>query len=252
MTFTADTPINHRYFEAGGCLRDEVMNEVFGTNIKIHDLDFAVEAPSFDAMREELERMGFEIYVETPEKLTIRCKVPVGHPFRERAKDADFVLCREEGPYSDGRRPDWVKPADRVADQARRDLTINSMARDVLTGELFDPHGGRADIENRIIRFVGDDPMQRILEDGLRVARAFRFKVTTGFQFDFITKATLYSPQAAEILSRMAVERVQVELDKAFRHDTVATVRLLGDLPLWTQEALFPERLWLLPTLKER
>jgi tRNA nucleotidyltransferase/poly(A) polymerase len=59
-----------RFYEVGGCVRDQLMGLVS------KDVDFAVEAPSFEAMEAELRRRGFKVYLSTPEFLTIRAQVP--------------------------------------------------------------------------------------------------------------------------------------------------------------------------------
>ena len=68
-------------------------------------------------------------------------------------------------------------------DLGRRDLTINAMAFCELTGELIDDHGGKLDLENKVIKFVGD-PNTRILEDPNRIIRACRFLAKIDGTFD--------------------------------------------------------------------
>src|SRR4030042_3909609 len=63
-----------------------------------------------------------------------------------------------------------------VEDLARRDFTINAMALD-LNGNLIDPFGGKKDLEDGIVKFVGD-PNSRIYEDPNRIVRACRFAAT--------------------------------------------------------------------------
>ena len=124
------------FFEVGGCVRDSLL----GRNTK--DIDFTVVAPSFGAMRQHLLNEGFTIHVENPEFQTIRCGVPEGHVLRKRTKDADFVWARHEGPYSDGRHPDWVEPGTLLDDLERRDFTVNAIARGV-DGHIIDPFDGQ-------------------------------------------------------------------------------------------------------------
>ena len=120
--------------------------------------------------------------VRTPEFLTIRAQVPASEAkLLARTKVADFVLCRKDSASGDGRRPDSVEPGTVLDDLARRDFTMNAIARDVQTGEVLDPHGGREDIKWKTLRFVGD-PMTRIREDGLRVLRGLRFMITKGLR----------------------------------------------------------------------
>ena len=82
---------------------------------------------------------------------------------------------RSEDNYSDNRRPNSVNwETSLKSDLERRDFTINAMAIDVARRILYDPHKGLIDLENKIVRCVGN-PMQRISEDALRMLRAYRF-----------------------------------------------------------------------------
>lgn len=123
----------------------------------------------------------------------------------------EVTTFRTEGIYSDNRRPDSVEFVQSLEeDLKRRDFTVNAMA---MTKELdiIDLYGGKDDLENRIIRAVGN-PDQRFREDALRMLRAVRF---TG-QLDFaIDSETLYSIQKqAYLIQSIAIERVKIELDK--------------------------------------
>ena len=80
---------NVRVFKVGGAVRDQFLNR------PNKDVDFAVEAESYDVMRNYILENGGKIYLETPEFLTIRGRMP-------DLGDADFVLCRKDGKYSDG------------------------------------------------------------------------------------------------------------------------------------------------------
>ena len=208
-------------YEVGGCVRDDLLG------VPTKDVDFVVEAGSFAEMREHLVAEGFKLFLEKPEFLTVRCGVPKGHPLREVTRDADFVLARKDGAYSDGRHPDEVVPGTLADDLARRDFTVNAMARDPYTGAVFDHHGGRQDLEQRVLRFVGD-PMTRVREDGLRVLRGFRFMLTKEFGLAAETEEALFSREAAEMLKSVSVERVREELEKMLKFDSERTVALLG------------------------
>lgn len=162
---------------------------------------------------------------------------------------ADFVLARKDGPSSDGRRPDWVIPGTLDDDLARRDFTVNAIARAV-DGTLIDPFNGQDDIKFGTLRFVGDAG-QRISEDGLRVMRAFRFVVTKGFVFAPGMVDVLTTGFAAEMLGKVSVERIREELIKMFKFDTLASLQLLGSLPVHTRQAIFRDGLRLDATLAQ-
>ncbi len=230
----------------GGFVRDKMLG------VRSKDIDFAVEAESFDAMREGLIAEGFKIHTETPEHFTIRCGVPEGSELLRWAKDADFVLCRKDGPSSDGRRPDFVEPGTLLEDIARRDFTVNAMAIDPDTGDLIDPHGGEQDLNDRVLRCVGE-PMDRLREDALRAIRGFRFMVTKGLTPTAETWAALTSAETARLIAnpKISKERIQGEMLKMMRHDTLASISLLHKLPEDTRTVLFKDGLWLKPTLEK-
>lgn len=231
-----------KFFKVGGCNRDEALG------LPVKDVDFAVEAESFEAMVSGLEALGFKIWQPKPEFLTVRASVPRGHALAEVTKDADFVMCRADGPSTDGRRPDFVTPGTIFDDLARRDFTVNAIAKDE-TGKVIDPFDGMTDLFQGLLRFVGD-PMTRVKEDGLRVLRGFRFMVTKGFVAEAETWKVLVSPEAAEMLRCVSIERVREELEKMFKADTLESMGLLSALPEATTEAIFRDGLRLAPTLK--
>jgi tRNA nucleotidyltransferase (CCA-adding enzyme) len=239
------------FFEVGGCVRDALLG------LSSKDVDFSVVAPegvfataehAFVAMEAQLADQGFQIFESRREFLTIRARVPKGHALEARTTVADFVLARRDGPYSDGRRPDWVKPGTLEDDLARRDLRFNAIARNV-NGDLIDPFNGSEDIKDKTLQFVGD-PTERIKEDGLRVLRAFRFELTLGFNPTEETYEVLRSELARESLGKVSKERVREELNKMFRVTSLKTINLLGSLPPEMLSSIFSEGLRLEATLK--
>ena len=82
------------------------------------------------------------------------------------------------------RYPDAIRFVPVAAEDApRRDLTINAIYLNPKSGKYFDYHGGLADINNKIIRFIGD-PAIRFQEDPIRLLRAIRFRHLLGFKYD--------------------------------------------------------------------
>lgn len=223
-----------KFYKVGGCVRDELLGR------KCKDIDYSVEAPSFDAMREEILDRGGEIFVENPEFLTIRAKV-----FGMGA--CDFVLCRKDGVYYDGRHPESVEPGTIYDDLARRDFTMNAIAK-CGPGQYLDPHKGMLDISNKLIKCVGN-PHERFNEDALRLLRALRFAIVLGFDLDAGVHDCLRNPDYTDALMFVSIERIREEMLKAFKHDTLATLRLLGQYPK-LEEIVFSGSLWLMPTLR--
>lgn len=244
------------FFEVGGCVRDSLLG------IASKDIDFVVVPNqefnsvevAFDEMKEHLVSLGFDPKKETSldcephQFLTIRAKVSNGHPLRDITDYADFVLARKDGPYSDGRRPDWVKPGTLLDDLARRDFKCNAIAR-TIDGTLIDPFDGQRDIKDRVISFVGNTET-RIREDGLRILRAFRFEITKGFKMDSEAWDAVRSEFGAEMLGKQKVERIREELVKMFKADTLGSLRLLCYLPSHTRAAIFRDGLRLDATMK--
>lgn len=233
----------------GGAVRDHIMGRLS------HDFDFSVEADSYEAMKDWLLTNDFEIFLETPQHFTIRArrKLPwVFADFNLSGQTFDFVLARKDGAYSDGRRPDEVEIGTIFDDLARRDFTMNAIAINE-NGDIIDPHNGRADIVNGLIRCVGGT--ERLEEDPLRMLRAFRFGVTLRFSmvdtvFYFISDQTLDTMRG--LMSKVAQDRIRDELTKAMAFDTYGTIHQLSAFPTLSRYIFKETDLWLLPTSKGR
>lgn len=112
---------------------------------------------------------------------------------------------------TDGRHAEVEFGVSLVDDLARRDFTINAIAYRPKTDELRDPFGGRADLEARVVRAVGDAE-QRMREDRLRALRAIRFAARYHFAIEPATRSAI--DRSAPYLTRLSAERVQQELVK--------------------------------------
>lgn len=238
---------NIRLFLVGGAVRDYLINE----NVRPKDFDFSVEAHSFDQMREWLVSEGFTIFLETPQYLTIRAKLPRDWSFAGFEMSGltyDFVLCRRDGAYSDGRRPDEVVPGSIFDDLSRRDFTMNAIAIDK-GGYLIDPFSGAQDIQDGLIRCVGS--IDRLKEDGLRVLRAIRFYVQTGFDLHEDIDAFISSPECLEFIRNVSLDRVRDEIHKAFKSNAYTSILTFADYPHVCEE-IFEGDLWLKPTSEKR
>ncbi len=122
----------------------------------------------------------------------------------------EITTYRTEGTYSDGRRPDEVAFANSVEeDLSRRDLTINAMAYDPISGNLIDPYGGQKDLAAKTIKAVGD-PNQRFNEDGLRTMRVARFAARFGFNVDPQTEGAIANN--LDTLKKVSKERFAMEI----------------------------------------
>jgi tRNA nucleotidyltransferase (CCA-adding enzyme) len=123
----------------------------------------------------------------------------------------EITTYRIDGEYKDSRHPESVSFSNDILDDlARRDFTVNAMAFNERDG-LVDGFGGIADLEQGVIRAVGD-PQKRFSEDALRILRAFRFASQLGFE---IEEKTLEGANAcAHLLKNIARERIGVEFKK--------------------------------------
>ena len=227
-----------KFYQVGGSVRDELMG------LKSNDIDYAVEAPSFEHMRQAIIDRGGEIFLETPKYFTIRAKVP-------QLGCTDYVLCRKDGGYSDGRRPDEVCAGTLLDDLSRRDFTINAIAKDE-DGKRIDPFGGYKDLEKGIIRCVGDTK-KKFAEDSLRLVRAFRFAITKTFLMSDDIKRCLHSEDTLSGLKNVSTERIREELTKCFAHNSVWTIRMLCLYPEFMSIVISDEnKIWLKPTTEKK
>ncbi len=139
----------------------------------------------------------------------------------------EITTFRHDGDYTDSRHPDSVSFTRSLEeDLARRDFTVNAMAYNTERG-LVDLYGGRADLDAKIIRAVGD-PHRRMREDALRILRALRFEAQLGFFIEKNTEDALRD--CREGLSAVSVERRATELIKLITspHAKKALTRLLS------------------------
>lgn len=207
-----------KLYEVGGTVRDKFMG------IPNKDNDFAVECDSFAEMRYYILSHGGSIYQERPQFGTIRGQYP-------GLGDADFTMCRKDGFYSDGRHPDSVMPGSILDDLARRDFTMNAIAKDLDTGEFIDPYDGRGDIEYGIIKCVGNTA-DRMNEDALRILRAMRFSITKNMRLhidilDFLNP--MYQPEY--LLANVSRERIYEEMRKMFAASTIRSWQMMSRFP---------------------
>ena len=225
-----------RLYKVGGCVRDKFLG------VQSKDIDYAVEAPSFEVMRDYIAEHG-TIFLEKPEYLTIRGKI--------NGEAVDFVLCRKDGKYTDGRRPDKVEAGTIFDDLARRDFTMNAIAEDE-DGDLVDPYCGRYDIERQLIKCVGD-ARDRINEDPLRLLRAFRFSITKKFIIHPDITTMMYSEDVLnKMVETVSLERIKDELQKCFVFDTLKTLDALDRFQSLRAVIFGKTDLWLNITNKNR
>ncbi len=182
----------HEVVFAGGAVRDRLLGRTGG------DVDIATSASADEVVA---------LFDRT---------VPVGESFgvvKVLAGDLAFDVAtfRTDVGIADGRHPERVEPATLEEDVRRRDFTINGLVEDPFTGEVTDLVGGRADLEARVVRAIGD-PALRFREDALRLLRGVRFASLLGFELDPATEDAMRA--GADGLRRVSGERVRDELSK--------------------------------------
>ena len=223
-----------RFYKVGGCVRDMLLK------VPCKDIDYAVEASSFEAMESHIASIG-KIFLSKPEYQTVRAMVN-GEP-------ADYVLCRKDGVYTDGRRPDSVTLGTIDDDLARRDFTVNAMAMDDC-GVIYDPHNGWDDIDNMVLRCVGS-AKERFTEDSLRMLRAIRFHITKGFDFSPDVADALQDKDMVALLMNVSEDRIREELHKCFAFSTMRTLDVLYQYNYLATMIFSFTKIWLEPTMRK-
>lgn len=181
-------------YAVGGCVRN------FMLGIEPKDYDVTTSAKP-DEMKEALA--GFRL-IETGIKYGTITVISQGMPI-------EVTTYRIDGNYSDNRRPESVTFTTMLAeDLKRRDFTVNAMAYSTRTG-IIDIFGGRSDLQNGIIRAIGD-PDERFNEDGLRILRALRFASCYGLKIEPKTSEAVHKNR--RLLENIAGERISSEFSK--------------------------------------
>ena len=195
-------------YAVGGCVRDMLNGDT------PHDFDITTSAEP------ETVISLFEKTVPTGIKHGTVTVIINGVP-------NEVTTYRTDGEYRDHRRPDSVIFVKSLReDLARRDFTVNAMAYNKKDG-LKDFFGGKQDIQNRILRAVGE-PERRFYEDALRILRLFRFSSVLGFNIEENTlKAAL---EYAPTLKNVSAERIYSELLKTVCGKNPAALKPLTDI----------------------
>jgi poly(A) polymerase len=182
----------HAWF-VGGCVRDLLLGR---------------EPADFDVSTDATPARVLELF---PSSISVGARFGVILVVQEDAK-VEVATFRSDVGYSDGRHPDHVVYSKTPQeDVLRRDFTINGLLMDPRTGEVLDLVGGRADLEAKLIRAIGE-PTQRFAEDKLRMVRAVRFAARLGYAIDPATFAAIH--QLAPGIAVVSAERLRDELTR--------------------------------------
>ena len=200
--------LNKEGFEAyivGGCVRDILMDRIPS------DWDITTSAKP-----EEVKRIFPRTYDTGIVHGTVTVVMNKSH--------FEITTYRIEGIYEDYRRPKEVSFTNNLEeDLSRRDFTMNAIVYHPQEG-FIDPMGGIIDIENKIIRCVGD-PSKRFEEDALRMLRGIRFSSQLNFNIEEETYNAI--KDNAALISYISAERIKEELDKMLMGDFTDKLVLL-------------------------
>lgn len=211
----------HEAYLVGGCVRDMVMQ------LEPADYDIATSAIPDEIMK---------IFPHT-QPVGVRFGVVLvihrGHPF-------EVATFRSDDSYADGRRPTSVTFTDVRTDVLRRDFTINGLLYDPAEKRVIDYVEGQRDIENRVVRAIGD-PARRFEEDKLRLLRAIRFGARLGYSIEPETWSAVC--KMAPAIRQVSAERIREELFRILTEGRPALgFRLLDESGLL--KAVLPELAW--------
>ena len=180
----------------GGAVRDSLLSK------PIKDRDFVITGVSESDFCEKFkfpEKVGKSFPVYLLDIDGEKCEIAFARQEKKvGAGHTDFEVCFDQK----------ISIKD---DLLRRDLTINSMAIDISTGEMVDPFKGYQDLKFQVLRAVSES----FKEDALRTLRVARFHTLLGFDVDEKLKALMY--ETKKDLEKVAWERKLLELEKAFK-----------------------------------
>ena len=204
-------------YAVGGCVRDSILDRV------PEDWDITTSAKP-----EEVKKL-FQATIDTGlQHGTVTVVI--------EKEGYEVTTFRLDGDYSDGRHPDRVAfTSSLTEDLKRRDFTINAMAYSENTG-LIDRFDGEKDLEDGIIRAVGDAE-ERFSEDALRMLRAIRF--AGQLNFDIAEKTFDAIKKLSPDISKVSVERIAKELEKLLLSGNPEYITLVYEAGIF--EVIAPE-----------
>jgi poly(A) polymerase len=191
----------YQSYLVGGCVRDLLLGR---------------EPADYDVATDAIPDRVVEVF---PGSLTVGAQFGVVI-VAEGGREVHVATFRSETSYTDGRRPDQVTFAASPAEDAhRRDFTINALFMVPESAEILDFTGGRADLDARIIRAIGD-PARRFREDRLRMVRAVRFAARLEYNIEPETFEAIQRDAAA--ITTVSPERLRDECTRILTEGSAA------------------------------
>lgn len=215
---TLGTPFEGQVWLVGGAVRDEILG------VETKDYDLVTELNALDLCQFLLERGVAEKEPQIYPRFGTAMILVEGY-------DVELITARKESYRSDSRKPIKVEPGTLLEDAKRRDLTMNSLLKNLHTGEIYDPTGfGLGDLKNGILR-TPDEPERMIDEDPLRMLRIVRFHARFGFRYAEGLRELIR--ERAWRLEIISAERIQEEFSRMLLlRDPACAVRELRELGL--------------------
>ena len=183
-------------YYVGGVVRDELLG------FDSLDTDYCYQG---DAIKFALDNFGENVIKTNPDFGTVRVIY--------EGNEIDIASTREESYPKKGHLPKVINigcPLEK--DLKRRDFTINAMAKNTLTNELFDPYNGKGDLADKKLRVLHD---QSFVDDPTRIIRGLKFSVRFGFELDSHTQK-LQNDYLKNINYDMSYHRIKKELVETF------------------------------------
>lgn len=208
----------HEAWWVGGGTRDLALG------IAPKDIDIATSATPEDVLK---------VFKDAkPDPLSLG-----GTRVKKKGFTFELTTFREEGDSSNARHPESVAFTTRDKDVVRRDFTLNAVYYQPISREVYDPAGGLADADEKLVKFIGE-PNERIKHDALRILRAVRLRALIGGQYHPDTYAALRSNAAS--VTQLSGSRQLEELEKMLAGPKPS--RALEDLwELGVMERMLPE-----------
>ena len=195
----------HEAYAVGGCVRDSLLGRI------PNDWDITTSAKP-----EEVKALFHRTIDTGIQHGTVTVMI--------EKEGFEVTTYRIDGEYTDSRHPkEVIFTPDLKEDLRRRDFTINAMAYNEEQG-LVDCFGGREDLEQHIIRCVGNAE-ERFTEDALRILRALRFAAQLGCSVEEDTMSAIR--KLAPTLANISAERIQAELLKMLVSPNPSMMRIV-------------------------
>ncbi len=187
----------HAAYIVGGCVRDALLN--------ITPMDWDITTSASPEQVKSLFEKTFDTGIKHGTVTVLMEK-----------ESFEVTTFRRDGVYQNHRAPKHVSFTSSIhEDLARRDFTVNAIAYNTKEG-LVDPFLGKADLENKLIRCVGDSD-RRFTEDALRMLRAVRFSAQKNFEIEEKTYQSICKNKA--LVQYLSAERIISELTKIMLTD---------------------------------